>query len=182
MRLVRVDEFSKLMSSATILNSTRGKLGNKIAALDFGTKKIGLAYSDDSRNFVFPGISLERSMPRNSNESIRDVLLRLQKEYSSLGVVGVIIGFPILTDSAGEVSPKLTPLCNEILSIFERVPKLCNVYFCLFEIGCVVQKFKHSLTFFFSIPYHEQTLDVPCALWDESFSTSEARCQIKSRC
>jgi RNase H-fold protein (predicted Holliday junction resolvase) len=116
MKLVRLQEFLKVV-----------KLENvkfKLAALDFGSKNIGVAISDPSKNFALPFKIIKRVDPRMSDESIKDFYSNLTDIIIENSISGIVIGFPI-----HPISRQFTPLCNEILSILSHSNQYPKVIF-----------------------------------------------------
>jgi len=59
-----------------------------VLALDYGTKRIGMAVSDPEREFAFPAGELERSTAKRDLEALRSVI-------EERGIVQVVVGLPL---------------------------------------------------------------------------------------
>ncbi|MDE0816357.1 MAG: Holliday junction resolvase RuvX [Pirellulaceae bacterium] len=69
----------------------------RLAAIDFGTVRIGIAITDPSRNFASPLENYNRT-------DLRGDELRFQRLVEEEDIVGFIVGLPINTD--GRETPK----------------------------------------------------------------------------
>jgi putative Holliday junction resolvase len=79
----------------------------KVIALDFGTKRTGVAISDDSKTFAFPHSTIETKHIINNIESI------LKKESIEL----FVIGYPKKLDNTD------FPITKEIVLLKENITK-----------------------------------------------------------
>lgn len=105
----------KLFFEAVKLENRRLKIG----AIDFGTKHIGIAVSDETRNFAFPLVSFERKQPRMSEGSLKLLLRELENICATHKIGAFLIGFPV-----HPTNNELTPLCSEILTLLSQAPTL----------------------------------------------------------
>ena len=69
----------------------------RLAAIDFGTVRIGIAITDPSRNFASPLENYNRSDLRGDER-------RFQRLVEEEDIVGFVVGLPINTD--GRETPK----------------------------------------------------------------------------
>lgn len=90
----------------------------KVAAIDFGTKKVGIAVTDETRNFAFPLVHIDRKESRMAAESVTKLLKNLELLCISHKIGAIVIGFPVHPNG------QWTPLCNEILTVISNAPKL----------------------------------------------------------
>lgn len=102
----------KLMALTPFLRALPEK--KSIAAIDFGTKRIGIAISDETRCFAFPLTYINRSESaihhRMSTEAVSAMLDVLQSACREHHVGALVIGFPVHYGV-------ITPLCKEILKV-----------------------------------------------------------------
>jgi len=82
-----------------------------VAALDVGTKHIGLAVSDEGRVVATPWTTIERTgAARNSEVAVGMLGSKLQRVISELQIDGLVVGLPIHEG-------KPTPLSREIVQL-----------------------------------------------------------------
>src|SRR5512143_1720017 len=88
-------------------------LSGRILAVDYGTKNVGLACSDDL------GVTV-RPLPSVPNNGRRDLILRLKVVASAQRVSGVVIGLPWNMDgSAGDAVSKTERFADSLRSALE---------------------------------------------------------------
>mmetsp|Transcript_24081 Transcript_24081/g.23149 ORF Transcript_24081/g.23149 Transcript_24081/m.23149 type:complete len:207 (-) Transcript_24081:534-1154(-) len=116
----------------------------KIAALDYGSKYIGISVSDETKQFTFPYGSICVKQPYKSQDSVIDLHRQLQEFSAKENISFFVVGFPMMLGP----SRALTPLAEHIIWCIQGMPP-----------G------KRALNF---------------CMWDEAYSTSEARHVIKS--
>ena len=85
----------------------------RLLALDFGSKTVGVAVSDDL-GFTATGVEIIR---RKSPNKLRQTLARIEELIEKYGVDKIIVGYPIMLDgSEGERVEKT----KEFASMLER--------------------------------------------------------------
>jgi len=77
----------------------------KLASLDVGTRRIGVAVSDETRRFAFPLKTLERPFSRAASK-----MLSLDALVKERGVTGFVVGLP-LHDG------KQTRFCKDVVQL-----------------------------------------------------------------
>jgi RNase H-fold protein (predicted Holliday junction resolvase) len=102
----------KLMALTPFLRALPAK--KSIAAIDFGTKRIGVAITDETRCFAFPLTTLNRNESaihhRMSPDTVSVMLDALQSVCREHHVGALVIGFPVYNGV-------ITPMCKEILKV-----------------------------------------------------------------
>ena len=118
----------KLLNLKTFFSILKNEKGfQRVGAIDFGTKRAGLAISSDCRNFSFPMMHIDRMPSRMSKESILAFVSTLENALIEHRIGALVVGFPVHND-------RITPFCNEILQIISEasrvfnVSHVCNVY------------------------------------------------------
>ena len=84
----------------------------KILGIDYGTKNIGLALSDDEANFAFPYKQL-------IHENLKTTFLKLKKICKEENVEKIIIGLPI--NLAGEKTESTQKVQDFILELEKEI-------------------------------------------------------------
>ncbi|RMD86415.1 MAG: Holliday junction resolvase RuvX [Candidatus Dadabacteria bacterium] len=84
-----------------------------ILGLDVGSRKVGIALSDESAMLATPHSTVERNGRKAEN-----AILKLIKE---LGIKTVVVGLPYST------SGERTPICREIENFCRRLMKRANI-------------------------------------------------------
>jgi len=115
MRYLPLKQFAKHVTAPR--NSLR-----PIAGLDVGKELVGVAWSDETKTFVTPGLTLKRKHPRNSPEAVKAFATRLGHALASKHVCGLVVGLPIGRDDA-----ELTPLAREIINLMDGVAQCAQV-------------------------------------------------------
>ena len=116
----------------------------RLGALDFGMKNIGVAICDEIKISITPYGNLVLRQPYQSLESLSQLKMQLNEISRTQGVRYFVAGFPLTIDR------NLSPLCNRIVWILQNLPP------------------------------NEDNNELTFCLWDESFTTSQARRSIKS--
>jgi len=87
---------------------------SRIAALDVGTRHVGVAVSDENRIVSSPLTTIERSVTaRNSAAAVGAFAEKLQSVLTEAQVDGLVVGLPLFQG-------KPTPLCEEIIQLMLR--------------------------------------------------------------
>ena len=87
---------------------------SRIAALDVGTKHVGVAVSDEGRVVSTPWTTIERAASaRNSAPAVKAWSQKLQAVLAEADVDGVVVGLPLHEG-------KPTPFCDEIVQLMLR--------------------------------------------------------------
>ena len=115
MRYLSLKQFAKHVMAPR--NSLR-----PIAGLDVGKELVGVAWSDETKTFVTPGLTLKRKHPRNSPEAVKAFSTRLGDALASKHVCGLVVGLPIGRDDG-----ELTPLAREIINLMDGVAQCAQV-------------------------------------------------------
>lgn len=132
----------RLFIKQVMFSRTHGK----ILSLDVGTKHVGVALSDESKQFVSPSVTFGRFALTSS----------LQEIVNKENVCGLVVGIP-LRDG------KPTRFCTEIVNLMLSMPIIKpNTALNLEERDKDNDKEQQ--------PHH-----MPFTLWDEQYSTMEAR-------
>ena len=106
MKYVSIDIFKSLRNSREF---RRGKL----AAFDVGSKKVGVAITDEFQRDVGPALeNITRTEPRMEPAQIEKFSKKVQALISQHNIVGVVVGFPLAPDGTS------TPFCQEIIDLF----------------------------------------------------------------
>ena len=138
---------------------TRGK----ILSLDVGKKHVGLALSDESKQFVSPSITLGRPALASAMQEL------VNKEK----VCGVVVGIPLLDG-------KPTPFCTDIVNLMLSMQVLTSESDSpspVLDANRLTQNtgnVRPSQIPSETAPARTRQL-MPFTLWDEQFSTMEAR-------
>ena len=144
----------KYIEAAHFLKSLprRGSL-SRIAALDVGTKHIGVAVSDESRIVSTPLKTIERlaGSGRNSPAAVEMLAQKLQLLIKEEQLAGFVVGLPLIRGQR-------SPLCEEIVQLM--VQAACYIPTPRTSVDSVVARQKDMMMF---------------TLWDENSSTVEAR-------
>jgi len=88
---------------------------DKIACLDIGTKKIGVATSDKSKIIANPHSIIK---VHNLDEAIKSLNIL----FDELSLLNIVVGWPVM------VNGDITPLCQDIIKILESLLKLNPKY------------------------------------------------------
>lgn len=88
----------------------------RILALDVGEKTIGIALSDESGTFAFPGRTIQRS------EGYRKDMNQLRSLAESEGVDEIVVGMPFMMDGSRGIQAEKVEKFVEQLSRYVRVP------------------------------------------------------------
>jgi putative holliday junction resolvase len=84
-----------------LLCSNTRMLCGRILALDYGTKNVGLALSDELGALVRP-------LPSIPNHGRRDLMIRIKSAVAELAVEGIVLGMPIHMDGRlGEAAERV---------------------------------------------------------------------------
>ena len=138
-----------------------------VAALDMGTKNIGVAVSDPSISHALALGSIHRWHRGASMQSVREIITKLNRLLLSKRVSrlsGVVIGLPRLSDG------QLTPFCYRIFHMIERMGECCEG---LEESSPSLSLTQSTESVGIHPPHiHSQTV---CTYWDEYNSTAEAK-------
>ncbi len=138
MKIINVSTFKSMFLSAN-------KFRYKIASLDFGTKHIGVALADETKESITPVGDIDRMSDRMSSEATKKLSMQLQKIVNEHNIGGFVVGFPLLENGS------LTPLCEEIITIVQTL-----------ECKQKVSKLSPET-------------EMVCTFWDERSSTIGAR-------
>lgn len=144
MKIVNIKSFTSVLKQAPSV-----KFG-KLMALDVGTKRIGVALSDETKRFISPLETLTHAM--GDSADIQRISKHLQSKVVEHKIVGVVVGFPL--DQDGEVSP----LCRRILAFTSALPLVYDSTF----------------------PASFAGSPLLCTFWDERNSSVEARRMAKT--
>jgi putative Holliday junction resolvase len=142
MKIVNVATFKQIFMSSSV--------NVKIAALDIGTKCIGVALADETKTSITPFGDVIRPTERMSVVSLQKLSMQLQNMVNEQNVGGFVVGFPLLENGS------LTPLCYEIVEIMTAL------------------QFKQRSSAFIPEP------EILCTFWDERNSTVGARRMARS--
>jgi putative holliday junction resolvase len=96
------------------------QMSKRIGGLDFGTKSIGLATTDEMRMSSFPYGTIAVKLPRTSHESLADLSRKLCEFSCKEDVSHFVVGFPLMKGA----ERKLTPLCDHILWSLTNLPRV----------------------------------------------------------
>jgi RNase H-fold protein (predicted Holliday junction resolvase) len=135
----------------------------KILSLDVGKKHVGLALSDESKQFVSPSITLDRTALASAMQEL------VNKEK----VCGIVVGIPLLD---GKPTPFCTDIVNLMLNMQVRISD-SDPGSLMLEANRLSQMIGNRI----SSQEQAQTPPargrqlMPFTLWDEQFSTMEAR-------
>lgn len=187
MKLLCKIDFCKCISSA------KNKNNGVIVALDMGAKQIGVACTDTSKTYVNSIGRIDRRYRGGSKEASLEIIHKLNAlllKHSIYGINGVVIGFPMHNQ-------QITPFCKEILKIVDNSYVYCK--------SLRYKRTLDSHTSLFQLPYmhcgpdsrsnpceshtildfnnsksklqllEDSELAIPCILWDEYNTTSEAK-------
>ena len=88
---------------------------SRIAALDVGTKHIGVALSDEGRLIAQPHSTIERGAGRNGSEAVSALARKIQTLVHAEQVDGLVVGAPMYQG-------KPTALCEEIVQLMLAIP------------------------------------------------------------
>ena len=89
----------------------------KIAALDVGTRHVGVAVSDEGRQFVSPMTTFSRSKSgewRNGSIAVQSFSKKMQEFVDKENCCGFVVGIPL---KDGET----TPFCKEIVDLMLNI-------------------------------------------------------------
>lgn len=101
-----------------------GKSYFKIAGVDIGSKYVGLALTDESRNFVSP---LKYDITRKPGINFNYTFTRgLNNIITSNGVRMFIIGLPVYNG-------QLTPFCSEIIDLVSKADTPEDTFCCFWD-------------------------------------------------
>jgi putative transcription antitermination factor YqgF len=109
-----------------------------VAALDFGTKRIGVAISDESKIFAFPYSTITLLQPNRSANSLKDLSSKLDELCMTENVRMFVVGYPMnpISESLlkqGTDDAK-TPLGDRIIWTLRNLPQgKCDLYFCMWD-------------------------------------------------
>jgi putative holliday junction resolvase len=95
-------------------------ISTRIGGLDFGTKSIGVATTDEMRMSSFPYGTIEVKRPPKSQESLTDLSRKLCEFSCREDVSHFVVGFPLMKGT----DRKLTPLCDHILWSLSNLPRI----------------------------------------------------------
>lgn len=136
----------------------------KLAALDVGTKHVGLALTDESRRFVIRGDTLKRKSGRGehrlASSSVEFLTRQLQAFIAKEKVRGLVVGIPLHNE-------KPTPFCQEIVDLMLRMD-------CFLPDPVSLPSVDTS-----AMPPRTSPEHMPFTLWDEYGSTVEGRRLVK---
>lgn len=136
----------KYVEAAHFLSALPRKI-SCLAALDIGTKHIGVAMTDESRIVTTPFATIERSATnRNSEASISALSKKMQSFVQDTDIDGFIVGLPIFNGN-------VTPLCDEIVQL-------------MLKTSCHYPK---------TDPSPQNRKEMMFTLWNENSSSMEAR-------
>ncbi len=127
----------------------------KLAALDVGTKHVGLAITDETKRFVVGSDTLKRkgsdaTQHRLADASVQAFTKQLQNVIDKEKIVGLVVGIPLHNGVS-------TPFCKEIVDLMLRIQ-------------CTLPQSTSLLSNIENIPS-----PMPFTLWDEQYSTMEGR-------
>jgi RNase H-fold protein (predicted Holliday junction resolvase) len=157
MRLLSLKPFFEALSTE--------KVRLKVGAIDFGTKRVGIAISDETRTFAFPLTNVDRKQPRMTEGSLIAFLKDLESICTKHRIGALVIGFPTHAKHSSTNKSQLTPLCTEILTVLSHAPTLLPMVRYMY----LNRLFLHSRISFF------EKFSLPCTLWSEYNSTVIAR-------
>ena len=141
----------------------------QLIALDFGTKTVGVACCDETRIAVTPLGNIAVRQPYRSAESLRQLKAQLQALGRTRGLRHFVVGFPLTLDG------DLSPLCHRIVWTLQHLPST--------DVDALSGKFDsgNSTGRGSSGETSESGTDVlTFCLWDEAFTTAQARRAIKA--
>lgn len=151
MKIVDIKTFKKLITT-----DNRFKYG-RIASLDVGSKRIGVACTDEIRFTINPVITLERKTPRMHPESIEKLSKQLQAIINEKNITGLVVGFPLTQEN------EITPLCKEIVTMCQRLS-------CHYKSPIPIPPTMQA----------EEDLNLLCTFWDERNSSVGSRALSRS--
>ncbi len=127
-RQTLLSPFSMLVTETNRLPSVALKLGN-IAALDVGSKRIGIASTTDlSKQYISPILTLERKYPPMSEASITKLGKLLQEVVTKNNIIGLVVGFPITpTNQISSFAQDIISLVDQLDVRYEN-PELVELY------------------------------------------------------
>jgi RNase H-fold protein (predicted Holliday junction resolvase) len=167
MKIVDVVQFHRLLCGVHVLPALRY---GKLLALDVGTKKIGLALTDESRRLINPMDTFLRTEDKSMKYQDNALTNKLQRVIESEGVVGVIVGFPL------GVNAEVTPLCQDIVQLIQSLrcvyPKTgvignaANTSLRVDPLSSISNAHQQS---------HAESIPMIATFWDERNSSVQAR-------
>jgi putative Holliday junction resolvase len=87
-----------------------------ILALDVGEKTIGVAVSDESETFAFPGTTIQRQ------EGYRRDMAALKQLIEERSIEEIVIGLPLMMDGSRGIQAEKVEEFKEQLSRYTRLP------------------------------------------------------------
>ena len=109
MKVLRIGEFRKLLSQ----RQTTGQ--GRLAALDIGKKKVGVALTDETMTTIMPYGVLIRDFPSMDASSITKTSRRIERIVTEQSIIGFIVGFPLTEEG------ELTTFCKEIIQLMSKL-------------------------------------------------------------
>ena len=88
----------------------------RILALDVGEKTIGIALSDETGTFAFPGKTIQRS------EGYRKDMIALRSLVESESVAEIVVGMPYMMDGSLGIQAEKAERFVEQLGRYVRIP------------------------------------------------------------
>jgi RNase H-fold protein (predicted Holliday junction resolvase) len=115
MRLLDIPAFHTLLKS---VNNPDMRFG-KLMALDVGTKKVGVAICDETRHYISPVATLQRSL----DKSISNVKLsaQLQRIVDQERIVALVVGLPLTADFQMTSHARHITTLMDSIELFEPV-------------------------------------------------------------
>jgi putative Holliday junction resolvase len=87
-----------------------------VMALDLGSKTIGVAVSDPSETFSFPGVTIQRQ------EGHRRDMAALREIIAERGVEEIVIGMPLMMNGSRGIQAEKIEAFIEVLKRFVALP------------------------------------------------------------
>lgn len=89
---------------------------NRVLAIDYGRKRIGLAYSDPSRTIVSHSETIVI-------KGLKDTMRRLIDFVRANDIGEIVIGYPLKQDGTpGELTEEIERICSRLTERFPEIP------------------------------------------------------------
>lgn len=86
-------------------------MSGRIMGLDYGSKTVGVAISDDRLSFAMP----KETIPRDSEKRLRRTLARIEELIRENEIAKIVVGLPLLPDGTeGERAEKARDFAEKI--------------------------------------------------------------------
>jgi len=139
-----------------------------LLGLDIGTKLVGVALSDPSKQFVNPLTVLKRKHPRMAPSSLKSFAKELGDTMKANRACGVVIGLPMSLDGGD-----LTPLAEEIVEMFDTITSKKYITATI-RTNAQEQEQEQEGNASASASDSDSEVGVVYTFWDERYSTREA--------